>query len=266
MVAERSPAAKRHVRRIADAPVAIECCPAQSDLRPTTVRKAPSARTSRQASAGVSQGGPCRSIAMSISSPTASRKAATLRTGSVTPPHLIALMPRSLAASARSGVFAWRVDRDPVADLAAEQHPDRHAERLALDVPKRHVDAGHGARRRPFRACRGPSWRYASSARAARYCAGSSPISSGARSCDRRLDDPRPARAFTDAGDALVGIELQEQPVPGARRSILDASSRERVSGGPFRGGRLARMHEKSANSGDLHRTELPFFKLPGST
>ena len=38
-----------------------------------------------------------------------------------------------------------RVDADPVAGRSAEQLVDRHAERLALDVPQRLVDAAEGA-------------------------------------------------------------------------------------------------------------------------
>ena len=38
-----------------------------------------------------------------------------------------------------------RVDADAVARRAAEQFVDRDAERLALDVPQRHVDAAEGA-------------------------------------------------------------------------------------------------------------------------
>ena len=37
------------------------------------------------------------------------------------------------------------VDRHPVAHLAAQQPPDRQAERLAEDIPQRHLDAGDGA-------------------------------------------------------------------------------------------------------------------------
>ena len=37
------------------------------------------------------------------------------------------------------------VDADLVANLAAEQAPHGHAERLAEDVPERHLDAGDGA-------------------------------------------------------------------------------------------------------------------------
>ena len=36
------------------------------------------------------------------------------------------------------------IDAHPVAHLAAEQLPDRHAQRLALDVPQRVLDARHG--------------------------------------------------------------------------------------------------------------------------
>src|ERR1043165_1583645 len=85
-----------------------------------------SARATCTASPGVSHGGPCRSIMMSMSSPTASRNSATMRTGSKTPPRVT-------------------VDADAIADLAAEQVPHRRAKRLALDVPQRQVDAGDRA-------------------------------------------------------------------------------------------------------------------------
>ena len=37
-----------------------------------------------------------------------------------------------------------RIADDLVADLAAQQIVDRHAQRLALDIPQRHVDGGNG--------------------------------------------------------------------------------------------------------------------------
>ncbi len=47
--------------------------------------------------------------------------------------------------SSSSGVPAWAVDADAVARRAAEQLVDRHAQRLALDVPERQVDAAESA-------------------------------------------------------------------------------------------------------------------------
>ncbi len=63
---------------------------------------------------------------------------------------------------------------------------------------------------------------------------------------DRRLDDARPAGAFADAIDALVGHHLDEQPV--ARR-ILHARLVRRP-GAVFR---RAGLHQKRLYAFDLH-------------
>ena len=103
---------------------------------------------------------PWKSMAMSTSSPTALRSSANLLGGvadlgrasrrsapaAAWPgPVLKAVKPRpssSLICLGRAGVG---VDADPVARRAAEQLVDRHAQRLALDVPQGHVDAAQGA-------------------------------------------------------------------------------------------------------------------------
>ena len=107
IVAMRSPAASGTLDGVADAAVALEVLRRDRVLDPIELDRARARGTTCAASAGVSHGGPCRSIAMSMSSPTASRIAATLRTGSETPPHLMRGEAALLQQSATSGVLAW---------------------------------------------------------------------------------------------------------------------------------------------------------------
>ena len=74
---------------------------------------------------------------------------------------LMARDPRSTSATAFSTICSTLVrvlevgiQRDGLADRSAEQLVDRHAERLAFDVPQRDVDAADHRRRRAARARR----------------------------------------------------------------------------------------------------------------
>ena len=69
---------------------------------------------------------------------------------------------------------------------------------------------------------------------------------------DRRLDDTRPARAFADAGNALIGIDFQKKPVPGASE-LLRGSAAGTMIGSPVGRVGLTDLHEKCADSGDFH-------------
>ena len=99
-------------------------------------------------------------MAMSTSSPAALRSSANLlggvadlrrgsrrsgRAGVVAGLVLKAVKPRASGGLDPLGAAGVGVDADPPPGRAAEQLVDRHAERLALDVPEGHVDAAQGA-------------------------------------------------------------------------------------------------------------------------
>ena len=99
-----------------------------------------------------------------------------------------------------------------VADRAAEQLVYRHAQRLALQIPERHLDAGHGAAAddtgHAVAHHRGHDL-LADALDPERIV----PDEDGTQVPDRGFRDARPAARFTDAVDPFVGDHLHEQPV-----------------------------------------------------
>ncbi len=102
---------------------------------------------------------PWKSIAISTSCPTAFRSSANFRRRTRLAGRLD-VAGRTALGGARfergepelddvacifSGVLGVSVDADSIAGGSAEQFVDRHAERLALDVPERLVDAAERA-------------------------------------------------------------------------------------------------------------------------
>ena len=146
------------------------------------------------------------------------------------------------------------VDADMVAEAAAEQVPDRLAERLALDVPEGHLDPGHrAAADGPEHAVahRGDEHPVPEPVDVARLLADED----RAEVLDRRLDHARPAGAFADARDALVGLDLDEQPVPRAAEIGLGLDPRLLPAGD---GGASADLDEVGLDVDDLHAVSLP--------
>ena len=152
------------------------------------------------------------------------------------------------------------IDAHAVADLAAEQVPHRRAERLALDVPQRHVDAGHGAaadRAEHAVAHDGGLHLLPELLDMGRVLADEH----GLEVLDGGLDHPRPAGALADAGDALVGVDLDEQPVAHAAEGGVGDARRRLLRPGrvgcPSLRLRRAGMHQERADIGDLHRGDF---------
>src|SRR5690606_13877431 len=77
----------------------------------------------------------------------------------------------------------------------------------------------------------------------------------------RCLDHPRPARALADAGDTVVGVDLDEQPVARpAEATGHHARLRLHLTvGGPLAPRRLPHMHEEGLHVDDLHASAASF-------
>ena len=147
MVARRSPAAIGMATASGDARERLDVLRRDRILEEQQVVGLRAPGRARSRPSGVIHGGPCRSTMMSTSSPTASRMAA----------HLVQRI-----------AHAAGLDRGDAAPLELQRHVRRGGmrhrcrtrsrtcppsrfhtgvfERLALDVPQRHVDAAHGAR------------------------------------------------------------------------------------------------------------------------
>ena len=138
---------------------------------------------------------------------------------------------RDVGAGAVPGIG---VGRHLVAHPAAEQLVDRLAQRLADDVPERHLD----------RADRAVEDRPAARELVAEHVA-PQPLDLERRAADhmalgelrdRRLDGRGLpfAGALADAGDAVVGVDLREHPVAPARADQVGVDSRHPAMPGPL--------------------------------
>src|SRR5262249_34825458 len=142
------------------------------------------------------------------------------------------------------GCVAVAVDADAVAHLTAEQVPDRRSQRLPLDVPERHVDAGH----RPGADDAGHAMTHDGAEHLLPELLDMRRILADEHRREilhRALDAPRPAAALADPGDAGVGIDLDEEPVAAPRPRPGIALRAGAVRGGIGLLRRELRLHEE---------------------
>jgi hypothetical protein len=144
------------------------------------------------------------------------------------------------------------VDADALPDLATEQVPDGRLERLALDVPERHVDAAQ----RPGADDPG----HAVAHHRAEHLL-PEPLDMGRVLADEKraqilhgaFHHARPAAALADPGDAGIGVDLEEEPVPAAALAANAALRTGPVGRRIGILGRELRLHQEGPYSGDAH-------------